>query len=125
MRWVLKFNFPNKYAVYLHDTNQRYLFGKDKRALSHGCVRVEAWEELAAYILQRDSASTNAVPLDSMLTWLALKEKHLIPVRKRLPLFIRYFTCEVRDAKLLFYDDVYDEEIIDAGWDSYVKNMGT
>ena len=107
---VLKFNFPNKYAVYLHDTNQRYLFSKDKRALSHGCVRVEAWEELAAYILQRDSASTNAVPLDSMLTWLALKEKHLIPVRKRLPLFIRYFTCEVRDAKLHFYDDVYDED---------------
>jgi murein L,D-transpeptidase YcbB/YkuD len=55
-------------------------------------VRVEAWEELAAYILQRDSASANAVPLDSMLPgW--PEEKHLIPVRKKLPLFIRYFTC--------------------------------
>jgi murein L,D-transpeptidase YcbB/YkuD len=75
---VIKFNFPNKYSVYLHDTNQRYLFGKEKRALSHGCVRVEAWQELATYILERDSTSANAVPVDSMQTWLALKEKHVI-----------------------------------------------
>jgi murein L,D-transpeptidase YcbB/YkuD len=107
---VIKFNFPNKYAVYLHDTNQRYLFSREKRALSHGCVRVEAWEELAAYILQRDSASANAVPLDSMLTWLALKEKHLIPVRKKLPLFIRYFTCVPEIGEIVFLDDVYDED---------------
>jgi murein L,D-transpeptidase YcbB/YkuD len=108
---VIKFNFPNKHAVYLHDTNQRYLFSKEKRALSHGCVRVEAWEELANYILERDAAaSPNAVPVDSMYTWLALKEKHLIPVRKRLPVFIRYFTCDVQDGKLTFYDDVYDED---------------
>jgi murein L,D-transpeptidase YcbB/YkuD len=74
-------------------------------------VRVEAWQELANYILERDAAaSAEAVPLDSMYTWLALKEKHLIPVRKRLPVFIRYFTCDVRDGKLIFYDDVYDED---------------
>jgi murein L,D-transpeptidase YcbB/YkuD len=107
---VIKFNFPNKYSVYLHDTNQRYLFSKEKRALSHGCVRVEAWQELATYILDRDSTSTNAVPVDSMLTWLALKEKHLIPVRKRLPLFIRYFSTAAEDGKLIFYDDVYEED---------------
>lgn len=108
---VIKFNFPNKHAVYLHDTNQRYLFSREKRALSHGCVRVEAWEELATYILERDlAASPNAVPLDSMYTWLALKEKHLIPVRKKLPVFIRYFTCDATDGKLVFYDDIYDED---------------
>ena len=108
---VLKFNFPNKYSVYLHDTNQRYLFSKERRALSHGCVRVEAWEELATYILDRDAAlSMNAIPVDSMQTWLALKEKHLIPIRKRLPLFIRYFTCDAADGSLVFYDDVYDED---------------
>lgn len=108
---VLKFNFPNKYAVYLHDTNQRYLFSKEKRALSHGCVRVEAWEELATYILERDAAaSANAVPVDSMQTWLALKEKHLIPVRKKLPVFIRYFTCDAANENVVFYDDVYDED---------------
>jgi murein L,D-transpeptidase YcbB/YkuD len=107
---VIKFNFPNKYSVYLHDTNQRYLFGKEKRALSHGCVRVESWQELATYILERDSTSANAVPVDSMQTWLALKEKHVIPVRKRLPLFIRYFSVAGEDGKLKFYDDVYEED---------------
>ena len=108
---VLKFNFPNKHAVYLHDTNQRYLFSRDKRALSHGCVRVEAWQELATYILERDNTeTTNAVPLDSMYTWLALKEKHLIPVRKKLPVFIRYFTCVGAGDGLVFYDDVYEED---------------
>jgi murein L,D-transpeptidase YcbB/YkuD len=107
---VIKFNFPNKYSVYLHDTNQRYLFGKEKRALSHGCVRVESWQELATYILERDSSSKNAVPVDSMQTWLALKEKHVIPVRKRLPLFIRYFSVAAEAGKLNFYDDVYEED---------------
>ncbi|RYD86419.1 MAG: hypothetical protein EOP50_22420, partial [Sphingobacteriales bacterium] len=44
---VLKFNFPNDYSVYLHDTNQRGFFSRSKRALSHGCVRVESWHSLA------------------------------------------------------------------------------
>ncbi|HEY0066957.1 MAG TPA: L,D-transpeptidase family protein, partial [Flavisolibacter sp.] len=44
---VIKFNFPNKHSVYLHDTNQRHLFSRKSRALSHGCVRVESWRQLA------------------------------------------------------------------------------
>lgn len=108
---VMKFNFPNKYSVYLHDTNQRYLFSKSSRALSHGCVRVQAWQELTNFILRNDSAySVKAVPVDSVNNWLALKEKHVVPVRKKIPLFIRYFTCEGKDDKVLFYDDVYGED---------------
>ena len=42
---IMKFNFNNAYAVYLHDTNQRYLFKNAARALSHGCVRVQEWQE--------------------------------------------------------------------------------
>ncbi|HIQ46176.1 MAG TPA: hypothetical protein EYH57_01005, partial [Sulfurovum sp.] len=42
----VKYLFPNKYSVYMHDTNQRYLFVKDYRALSHGCVRLEKPFEL-------------------------------------------------------------------------------
>ena len=108
---VLKFNFPNKYAVYLHDTNQRYLFARQKRALSHGCVRVEDWEDLAYYILDNDSkVSPHALPIDSLYVWLMHKEKHFIPVRKKLPLFIRYYTCDVRNGKLVFYEDIYNED---------------
>jgi len=37
----IRFNFPNKFLVYQHDSNQRYLFANDKRADSHGCMRVQ------------------------------------------------------------------------------------
>jgi L,D-transpeptidase YcbB len=108
---VMKFNFPNKYSVYLHDTNQRYLFSKSKRALSHGCVRVQAWQELTNFILRNDSLySTKFVPVDSVNNWLALKEKHLIPVRKKIPLYIRYMTCEVVKDEVVFYEDVYGDD---------------
>lgn len=109
---VLKFNFPNKYSVYLHDTNQRYLFSNKKRALSHGCVRVQAWNELAKFILRNDSLnSKNAIPVDSLDTWLATKQKKYIPVRRPIPVFIRYFTCDVNgEGKLAFYEDVYGED---------------
>lgn len=110
---VLKFNFPNKYSVYLHDTNQRYLFSNKKRALSHGCVRVQAWNELAQFILRNDSLkTTNAIPIDSLSTWLSTKQKKYIPVRRPIPLFIRYFTCDVSESgKVVFYEDIYGEDM--------------
>jgi L,D-transpeptidase YcbB len=107
---VIKFNFPNKHSVYLHDTNQRHLFSKEKRALSHGCVRVESWDTLAYYLLDQDTTSVNAVPIDSLQTWLALKEKHVVPLRNRVPLFIRYFTCESEDGNLVVHEDIYGED---------------
>lgn len=108
---VLKFNFPNKYAVYLHDTNQRYLFERKKRALSHGCVRVKAWKDLALYLLRNDSLKTgSALPADTLQSWLDRKQKHYIPVRAKLPLYIRYFSCEGKGGKVIFYEDIYAED---------------
>ena len=111
---ILKFNFPNKYAVYLHDTNQRYLFSRDERSLSHGCVRVQQWKELANYIVRYDSKDLTGEKQyaveDSMTAWLERKEKHVIPVKKRLPVYIRYFTCEGKNGKLIFYNDVYGDD---------------
>ena len=113
---VLKFNFPNKYSVYLHDTNQRYFFGQDIRALSHGCVRVQEWEKMAFYIMNNQVDSnvkkkkSNEITLDSMTYWLAIKEKHSIPLRKRIPVYIRYFTCEANDGRIRFFEDIYEED---------------
>lgn len=112
---VLKFNFPNKYAVYMHDTNQRSFFGFDSRAFSHGCVRVQDWAKMAIYIMNNDSiAAANSkwkpTPLDSLNRWLAVKEKHSIPIRARLPVFIRYFTCEANNGRISFFEDIYDED---------------
>jgi murein L,D-transpeptidase YcbB/YkuD len=109
---ILKFNFNNKYAVYLHDTNQRYLFGQAVRSLSHGCVRVQEWEKLAYHILKYDNPDEKKllVKEDSLRSWLVRKEKHSMPVRNRLPVFIRYITCESKDEGIVFYDDIYGED---------------
>jgi murein L,D-transpeptidase YcbB/YkuD len=109
---VLKFNFPNPYAVYLHDTNQRYLFSKTSRALSHGCVRVQQWKELAYYLLRKEEEldSAYAVSIDSLNSLLAAKKKKVIRVKSGLPLFIRYFSCEGRDGKLVLHEDIYEDD---------------
>lgn len=110
---VMKFVFDNKYSVYLHDTNQRYLFGSTMRSLSHGCVRVQEWEKLAVYILRSDSVRFgrgNYTPIDSMRTWLQHKQKRSITVKNKLPVYIRYITCEGRGESIVFYDDVYAED---------------
>lgn len=111
---ILKFNFPNKYAVYLHDTNQRYLFKNESRALSHGCVRVQQWEKLAYYISGLDSMNfqndSSRIQSDSIKVWLERKEKHKIPVKSKLPVYFRYFTTEVKKGKIIFYEDIYGED---------------
>ena len=110
---IMKFVFSNKYSVYLHDTNQRYLFGNAMRSLSHGCVRVQEWEKLAYYILRNDSlnaGSSSYTKIDSLKTWLQKKQKRSIAVRNKIPVYIRYITCEGQDGHIVFYDDVYAED---------------
>lgn len=48
------------FLVYLHDTNRRDLFDREMRALSHGCIRVQRWEDLVAFVLDWDPASVRA-----------------------------------------------------------------
>ncbi|HET9056593.1 MAG TPA: L,D-transpeptidase family protein [Chitinophagaceae bacterium] len=112
---VLKFNFGNKYSVYLHDTNQRYYFARSSRALSHGCVRVEKWQNLAYFILERDTrmlASSDSLTylIDSLRTWLSREERHTIIIKNKLPLYIRYFGCDVKNKQIVFFDDIYGED---------------
>lgn len=111
---ILKFNFPNKYAVYLHDTNQRYLFARDTRSLSHGCVRVQAWDKLAQSIIRYDyplkADGKPSATEDSLQSWLKQKVKKHITVKNRLPVYIRYLTCEARGGKIIFHDDIYGED---------------
>jgi murein L,D-transpeptidase YcbB/YkuD len=112
---VLKFNFYNKYSVYLHDTNQRSFFGSDSRALSHGCVRVQEWEKMAYYIMENENnvtvtSKSKQIPVDSLTHWLAIKEKHSIPIRSKVPVFIRYFTCEATSGQISFFEDIYGED---------------
>jgi L,D-transpeptidase YcbB len=101
---VIKFNFANKYSVYLHDTNARWLFTKSQRALSHGCVRVKEWEQLANFLVR---SSQDKYPADTLKAWIARQEKHVISGFPRVPVYIRYITCEGKDGKLNFFEDIY------------------
>ena len=108
---IMKFVFDNKYSVYLHDTNQRYLFGNAMRSLSHGCVRVQEWQSLAFWLLKNDNiGSGGGTRTDSVKTWLANKQKRTIPLRNKVPVYIRYITCEGQDGKVVFFDDVYGDD---------------
>lgn len=104
---VLKFNFANKYAVYLHDTNARWLFSKENRALSHGCVRIKEFMKLADFLVRNDSIR---FPPDTLRSWISRQEKHVVSGFPRVPIFIRYFTCEVKNGRIRFYNDIYGED---------------
>lgn len=104
---VIKFNFRNKYSVYLHDTNARGLFSRTNRALSHGCVRVQQWNKLSKYLVQDDSLRYRP---DTLSAWMKRKEKHTVNFSRKLPIYIRYFTTDVQNGKIVFFDDVYAED---------------
>lgn len=105
---VMKFNFPNRFSVYLHDTNARGLFARSDRALSHGCVRVQEWDSLARFLLIRDSAN---ISVSRLQEWLDREEKHHIPIRRKVPVYFRYFTSVAKDnGRIEFYDDLYGED---------------
>ncbi len=112
---VFKFNFNNPFSVYLHDTNQRYLFKNGSRSLSHGCVRVQDWEKLAFYIARTDSVLAKPTDsleynTDSIKHWLAAKSNRRMDVKVKVDLFIKYFGCEGQGGKVKFYEDIYGED---------------
>jgi len=73
---------------------------------------------MAVFIMNNEIETANGniktkskpVPVDSLRHWLQVKEKHSIPVRNRIPLFIRYFTCEADNGRIIFFEDIYDED---------------
>ena len=114
---VFKFNFNNKYAVYLHDTNQRYLFKNGSRAYSHGCVRVQDWQKLANYIARNDSINQKPgdpprYNADSISQWITQKKYRRIEIKNPIPLYIQYFSCEGKNGHIRFFDDLYGDDKI-------------
>jgi L,D-transpeptidase YcbB len=104
---IMKFNFANKFSVYLHDTNNRGLFKNTFRALSHGCVRVQQWDSLAMYLIRGDTRNNR----DSVRAWLARGDKKQIDIQHSIPVYLRYFTAEGgKDGQMMFYDDIYGED---------------
>jgi len=103
----VKFLFPNSYSIYFHDTPSKGGFAREKRAFSHGCIRLSQPAALAEYLLRSDTAWTPERIREAMYSG---KEKYVRLPRKR-PVSIGYFTAWV-DAKglLHFRDDVYGHD---------------
>jgi len=111
---ILKFNFNNKYGVYMHDTDNHRLFGREMRALSHGCVRLEKFIDFASFLIRDDSVK---YPKDSLILDLLREKQKYVYVRHPIPIYINYYTVEV-DAwgELHFFNDIYrrDEKMLKA-----------
>ena len=106
---IIKFNFANPYGVYLHDTNSRRFFRREKRDLSHGCVRVSEAVALAHYLVREDDIYVSPEDLDQ---YLSLQQRLEISLRKPIPVKLEYFTCEVEKGVPYFYDDIYRKDSV-------------
>lgn len=103
----IKFMFPNKFEVYLHDTPARGLFKKTKRSSSSGCIRIEKPLELAKYLFRSGHGWTGA----KILAALNSGKTQILRIPESIPVHILYWTAWVDDAGLLnFRDDIYGRD---------------
>jgi murein L,D-transpeptidase YcbB/YkuD len=103
----LKFNLPNRYNVYLHDTPARSLFERPFRAFSHGCIRLERPMDLALYLL-RDQPKWNAAAIERAIEAGAERS---IPLTESEPVYILYWTAWVGDdGHMEFHRDHYERD---------------
>ena len=100
---LVKFIFPNDFAIYLHDTPADALFEEDVRAASHGCIRVERPADLARYVLGWDLTRIH----DAMQRG---PDDQRIDLDRKLPVFIVYFTTFMHEGRLRFANDIYDRD---------------
>lgn len=102
---ICKFNFNNKYGVYLHDTNSKRYFKTFYRYQSHGCMRLEKFVELSRFLIRED---TLKIPYDTLNAYFARPVQQQINLRKPLQLYVRYYTAYVDDdKKLQKFIDIY------------------
>ncbi|MGK2922809.1 MAG: L,D-transpeptidase family protein [Methyloceanibacter sp.] len=101
-----KFNFPNKHAIYMHDTPQRELFAERTRTLSHGCIRVNQPDRLAALLLGEDKGwSINQV---RSLVAKGPDSSTVISLNRHVPVHLTYFTAMAdQDGTVSDFGDIY------------------
>jgi L,D-transpeptidase YcbB len=104
----IKFNFPNKHNVYLHDTPSRNLFVKETRSMSHGCVRVHTPIRLAEFLLAIQGGELTVSDVEELINKGTHKQ---IELKNKVPVHIRYFTAEGdKNGNIYFYRDVYKKD---------------
>ena len=100
----LKILFPNKHAIYMHDTPTKNLFNKDKRAYSHGCVRLQKPREMAAAVLGKSESY--------IASRIAQGRNEADKVEANLPVYVAYFTAWPNaEGAVRYYGDMYDRDM--------------
>jgi murein L,D-transpeptidase YcbB/YkuD len=100
----IKFMFPNKHSVYLHDTSDPQLFRKERREFSHGCIRIEKPMEMAAFVMK----GNKEWPIEKIKAVLKTKETTVANLSKPIPVHILYFTAWGNgDGTTHFLEDIY------------------
>lgn len=99
----LKILFPNKHSIYMHDTPSRNLFSRSKRALSHGCIRLQKPRDMAAAVLQTSVSNVSSA--------VEAGQNQTLKVKNKLPVYISYFTAWPDDnGKIHYYTDIYGRD---------------
>jgi len=108
---TIKFIFPNKYSVYLHDTPVHSLFQQRKRTMSHGCIRVSQPVELAAYVLGGDEAGWGVEKIKQIV---ASGKRTVVPLKENFPINILYRTVifDPESGEINFFTDVYGRDAL-------------
>ena len=105
---VVKFLFPNKHSVYLHDTPSKSLFNESVRAFSHGCMRVRNPVKLAELVLNKDKGWDKTTVDDLVAKG---PEENEVSLDQPIPVHVVYFTAWVADdGEVQTFDDVYGHE---------------
>lgn len=110
----VKFVFPNRYSVYMHDTASPGLFKRTRRNFSHGCIRVSDPLALAIFVLNGQDGGWNS---EKVVETYNLDSRKVVRLSQSIPVHITYLTTWVdKDGSINFNGDVYarDKKLINA-----------
>ena len=104
---VVKFMFPNRHDIYMHDTPQRELFEQQVRLFSHGCIRVHNPGRLAELLLAEDKGW----PAEQVRGLLAQGNNNEVQLQRQIPVHVSYFTAVAgEDGHVNYFSDVYGHD---------------
>ena len=106
---LVKFMFPNKFSIYMHDTPMKELFFKDERTFSHGCIRLQEPFEFAYSLLRNQVVD----PVNKFQEILKKEEETYINLSRNIPVYITYRTAFFDDFGQVHYRaDVYGRDAL-------------
>eukprot|EP00873_Tetraselmis_striata_P043496 jgi/Tetstr1/463760/TSEL_000809.t1 len=102
----IKFMFPNKFNIYIHDTPSKSLFARSQRSFSHGCIRTENPFDLGEVLLGDDGWTK-----DKLLSVRSTGKRRVIKLNEPIPVHLTYLTAWVnKDGSTHFRRDIYDRD---------------